>query len=247
MKHSSLTLVIAACCVPFVPMTASNAIALPVQAGGGGDYYSGPDHQITRSALAFVGAGLGPMGSASLAGLRYDDTNIGLGNAYVAGIALPVAPMTLLRVWGTRFIGDESFRAWRVKTGPQMTLPGGPALGLYYTHFADDATARSDGATAELSVPLLANVNGRATASHATAPGALRSTQGSVGLSWNPFHALELSGEVGLARGGALSSGLAPSRGVLDQLLGGPPSSSSASKPPGTDPTALVGLRVTLP
>src|SRR5262249_30233199 len=156
-----------------------------------------------------------------LAALRYDDTNIGIGNAYVAGVGVPVFATATVRAWGTRYVGDETFRGWRVKAGPQFTVPAGPTFGLYYSHYEDNAEGKSDGATGELTMPLVAGLNGRATATHASAPGQPASTAGTIGLSYSPLHALELSGEVGLARGNAASQA-APPRGVLKKLLEGP-------------------------
>jgi len=228
-----------------VSTLSSVAVAGPLQVGGGCDYYSGPNHQITRSALVLVGAEFGPAAGASIAGIRYDDTIVGTGNACLASIGVRLAPMTHLRAWGTRYVGDESFRAWRLKGGPQLSLSGGQSLGLYYMHYSDNADGRSDGASAELNVPLSARLSAQASASHATAPGDQRSTQGSVGLSWNPVRRIELTGAMGFARGGA-ASGFVPSRGPLDQLLGGP-RQQRPTPTPSTEAVALVGVRVTFP
>ena len=228
-----------------VPVLASVAVAGPLQVGGGYDYYSGPNHQMTRSALALVSAELGRSGSASLAGIRYDDTIVGTGNAYLGGLGVRLAPMTNLRAWGTRYVGDESFRAWRLKGGPQLSLPGGRSLGLYYMHYSDNAEGKSDGVSGELNLPLFPGLSAQASAAQATTPGDQRSTQGSVGLSWTIVHGLELTGEMGIARGGAASE-FVPSRGPLDLLLGGPPPSTTTTTT-STESLALVGVRVTFP
>ena len=229
----------------FLPLVSSVTVAAPLQGGGGFDYYSGPDHQITRSALAVVSAGLGPACSASLAGIRYDDTIVGTGNAYLAGFGVRLATLASLRAWGTRYVGDGSFGASRLKAGPQLNLPGGQSLGLYYMRYSDNADGKSNGVSGELETPLLANLSAQVSASQATAQGDQHSTQASVGLRWAVVHQFELGGELGLARGGA-ATGFVPSRGPLDQLLGGPP--SSAPKPtPLTHPLALVGVRVMFP
>ena len=229
----------------FVLLVSPVTVAAPLQAGGGFDYYDGPNHQITRSALAVVSAGLGPTCSASFAGIRYDDTIVGTGNAYVAGFGVGLATKANLRAWGTRYVGDKSFGAWRLKAGPQFNLPGGQSLGLYYMHYADNADGKSDGVSGELDMPLFASLSAQANASQAMAQGDQRSTQGSVGLRWNVVHQLELTGEMGLARGGA-ASGFVPSRGPLEQLLGGPPP-NAPKQGPITHPLALVGVRVTIP
>src|SRR5690242_19244550 len=117
----------------FTTLSASLAAAAPVSAGGGFDYYSGPNDQIDRSVIATVAAGLGPTGSVSISGLRYDDNKIGKGNGGVLGLGLPLAPVVTLQAWGSRFIGDQDFRAWRFKGGPRVGLPLGVNAGLYYS------------------------------------------------------------------------------------------------------------------
>jgi hypothetical protein len=156
-----------------------------------------------------------------------------------------------LRINGTRFIGDGSFRAWRAKVGPQLGLPGGRSVTLSYTHFRDDQGTRSNGAVAEGITPLLPRFTGKASASYATAPQGPPAVQGSLGLGWRLLRNLELSCEVGLARNGAGAAGQPfPSRGTLDglPLIGGgssPPSAPESSRE--VDATLLLGMRVTLP
>src|SRR5262249_27564771 len=134
--------------------TAGSAFAAPFQVGGGYDYYSGPADQITRTGLAMASVGFGPMGNASVLGLRYDDNQTGKGNGFAGGIGMPLLPASTLQVWGYRYIGDDTFRGWRVKAGPRFGIPGGSNIGLYYTHYEDNSDTRLDGGLAELSVPL---------------------------------------------------------------------------------------------
>jgi hypothetical protein len=181
----------------------------------------------------------------SLTGLRYDDNLIGRGNGGIVGLGLPLAPAATFQIWGTRFIGDQDFRAWRLKGGPRLGLPVGVNAGLYYSHFEDNIGDRSDGAIAEVAAPLVAHFTGRASAAAATLPRDLKSFEGTVGLGWAPVHGLELSGDVGIAHNGSIGAG-PPSAGPLGlPLLGGPPGQSTTNSR--TDRTFLLGVRVTLP
>src|ERR1043166_5652152 len=194
---------------------AASASASPSLVGGGGfDYYQGPGGEFTRSALGIVGASAAG-GSATLAVMRYADNLTGDGMGYVGSVGAPVSPTTTLRGWASRFVGDDSLRAWRVKAGPLVQIPSGGTVGVYYTHAEDNLGGRSDGGSAELSLPFASRFTGRAAAAFATAPGGLHAGQGSDGLGFTPTHGLELTGEVGLARNGTLTTSPGPSRGPL--------------------------------
>ena len=220
-------------CACIVVTSAGTAGAAPYQVGGGYDYYSGPADQITRTAIAIGTVGFGHEGNATLAALRYDDNQAGAGAAVVAGVGLPMAPLSTFQLWGYRYIGDETFRGWRLKAGPQIGMPGGSTLGLYFSHYEDNSDAHSNGGIGELNVPLVDHLTGRASVSFASAPGDLRSTELGLGLSWLAARSLELSGEVGLAQNGALTSALLPSgSGSVESI---------------TESTYQVGVRVMFP
>jgi len=240
-----MALVASAVFSAFFPAPASTA---PVSVGGGFEYYSGPGNQITRTAQGIVVMGAGPAGSLSLTALRFDDTNVGEGNALAASLGLPLAALATLRVTGMRFIGDESYRAWRVKAGPELGLPASSRLGLYYTHFEDQADFRSDGLVGEASMPLAGGLTGRANASYAWAPDQLSSKQAAIGLGWAPVRFLEIYGEGGVAVDGALATSPIPSREILPlPILGEPASGGPTRKESGTEGTATVGFRVMFP
>ena len=224
------------------------ACAAPLTVGGGFDYYSGPSDQITRSALAIASLGFGSSGSASIAGLRYDDSSVGEGSGVAVAVGLPLAPASALRLWGSEYAGSD-FRAWRVKAGPQASLPRAASLGVYYTHYQDNADSRNDGVVGELGTPLVSRLTGRASASYATDPGGLPSTQGSIGLGWSPIHSLELSGEVGIARNGGLGGAPLPAHRAVDLPLigGGPGQGSKGTAETSYGPTILVGVRAVFP
>jgi hypothetical protein len=211
----------------------TSAVAQPtLVAGGGLEYYDGPD-QLTRSAMAIVGAEASGR-SASLALMRYSDSQVGDGMGYALGIGVPLAPGAELRAWGTRFVGDETLRSWRVKFGPLAEFAGLSTAGLYYTHAEDNAGLRSNGAAAELTTPLGARFTGRAGAAHASAGDGLNATQATVGLGFAPVPSVELSAETGLARNAAFLT--APGSGGLIR--------SETSR---MEPVLLLGVRVLLP
>ena len=220
----------------------------PFVVGGGYDYYSGPGGETTRSGLAIGAIELGPGGSLTLAGMRYDDSIVGEGNAFMLGAGFPFVPLTSMRVWGTRFIGDESYRAWRVKGGPMATLPSGATLGLYFQRWQDNVDFRSNAVIAEASVPVIQHFTARGSAAWASLPSDLDAAQGTVGLAWSPLRVLELSAEVGVARNGSIVTSTAPAeRGPLSPILGSPPGRTTTSTESRTDGTALLGVRVLFP
>lgn len=226
----------------------AGAHAGPLFVGGGYDYYAGPNDQKTQTMMATAGANL-MVASFSLTGMRFDDDFVGKGNGVTAAVGFSAFPLTTMRLYGTRYIGDEdTFRAWRVKVGPQFGLPTGQHLGLYYSHYDED-NATSDGASAELEVPIVAGWTGRGAATYATS-GGIRSSQGSLGLAWKPASMLEISTDVGFARnGGAASTQPFPSRPPIDlPLIGGGSGSPSTSDASGsTEATILAGLRFSFP
>lgn len=220
--------------------------ASPTFVGGGGyELYAGPDGQRTRSAMALVGAEDGGR-CVSLAYTRYSDARIGDGSGYVLAIGVPVVPAAAVRVWGSRYVGDETLRAWRVKAGPLFELNGVGVAGFYYSHARDDTGLRSDGASLELAVPIGSRFTGRGAAAYAVASDGVRAGQGTVGLGVAPVHALELVAEAGFAHNASLITSSAPARGPLDPLFGGNGGDAGA-KASRMDPVLLFSVRVLLP
>jgi hypothetical protein len=222
------------------------AAAGPSLVGGGGlDYYQGPGGETTRSAIAIAGVVSGDaVGTLSLT--RSLDSVIGDGVGFGGSLLLPLDRDQSLCAWGSRFAGDDSLHAWRVKLGPLFKLAGGGTTGVYYSHAADDQGGHADAGTVELALPLRTGFTGRASAAYGSAPGGLRSALGSVGLAWAPGHGLELAGDVGVARNGALSTSPGPVQGPIARLLGrGGGGQTSADGR--VDSLLHFGLRVLLP
>jgi hypothetical protein len=226
------------------------AEAASLTAVGGYDHYAGAAGQRTDGAVGALVLGVAG-GDLMVAGVRYDDTTIGPGTSLTAGVGVPVGGAKL-RIAGTRFLGDDAFRAWRAKIGPQLSLPGGRTLTLSYQRYQDNQSSHSNGAIAEATAPIMERLGAKASASYATVMEGPAAVQGSVGLSWSPIAHLELSGEVGAARNASAVAGQPiPGR----QPIGGLPILGGGSSG-GTGPssiqeqvvrTVLVGVRVSLP
>ncbi|HKQ56745.1 MAG TPA: hypothetical protein VJY35_02650 [Candidatus Eisenbacteria bacterium] len=227
---------------------AGSAQASPVTAVGGYDHYAGPLGQNIDAVLGAVVLGAGGS-DLMLAGVRYDDNLSGQGITVTGGVGVPLAPMTKLRINATRIIADETFRAWRARVGPQLSLPRGTSLSLWYAHYQDHLGGRSNGAIAEAAAPIVPKLSGRASASYATTSQGPPAVQGSVGLGWSVVSHLELSGELGLARNASGAAGTPGGGGPLGGLpiLGGSNGGSSGGTVEQVDTTFLIGLRVTLP
>ena len=222
--------------------------AAPLAAGGGFDYFSGPGGQITRSALAIASLATAGGGAVTLAGIRFDDSDVGAGTAVLGAVAAPLAPAVSLRAWGTRYLGDGAFRAWRLKAGPWVGRDGGPNLGLAYQRSTDNAGGRSDAAIAEAAMPLAPRWTGRASAAYASVTGSPNAAQAALGLDWSPTGPLTLSADVGLARNGALATAPVPRRGLLGlPLLGGGQDAAPAEGSRGAAATVLLGMRLLFP
>jgi hypothetical protein len=229
-------------------LAASAVRSAPLSATGIVSHADGPFGRTTRSAVAVVTASPVPGLSLSAGAMRYDDTVIGAGTGMIGGVGLPLAPLASLRAWGHRYQGDDGFDAWRVKVGPELGLPRGTTLGVYFAHDASDGDQRSNAAIGELALPLAAGLTGRMNAAFASAGADAASTQGALGLGWSPIPRLELSGEIGFARNGWTTAPFPTRRTGGLPLIGGggtvtePPRDESA-----TEPTFQLGAAVSFP
>ena len=194
-----------------VLLAAAPVAAAPVGVGGGVDYSSGPGDQTTRSVTGLVSLNAGPR--LTLGAMRYDDNVAGAGSAGLAVADVALAPLTRVQIAGARFVGDGAFRAWRLKAGPEFTLPGGPNLGVYYVHVEQQGGIRSDGATGELALPMSDRVVARVGGSWATITGSPQMAQGTLGLTYSPDSRVAVSGDVGLGRNGSVTTSTVPTAG----------------------------------
>lgn len=190
-------------------LLAAAAQGSPLSGGAGVDYLSGPGGQSTKSAVAF--ASLTLVGAdVTVAGARYDDNQIGNGVTGSGSVGLPLSPATKLRIAGMRSIGDDTYRGWRVKAGPEWTLPGGPTLGLFYTHARDNTPSTSNFASGELDVPVQGVVAAQGSLTYGSLPDGLHTTQAGLGLRVTPSNRFLLSVECDVGRNviGGLEGGV---------------------------------------
>jgi hypothetical protein len=223
-----------------LPLPAAGVAAPALSGSAGYDYYAGPSDQTTRS---FSGVGAADFGrfNSSLALTRFDDSEAGRGWSVTGAGAASLGGPTWLHGMATRYIGDATYRAWRLKVGPSFDLAGGSSLGIYFAHYSDDSSNTSNSAIAEFGMPLGANLIGRAAGSYGRAQDQ-GSGQASVGATWTPAHHLELSADLGVAQAGSGAAGAFPSSKKVKKTAG--PSTSTSIPASGT---AEVAVRFTFP
>ena len=230
-----------------VGFPSASVIAAPLSGGAGIDYSSAPNGQTTKDALGFLTLALGRCDGTAV-GARYEDTLVGNGLSGTLNLGLPVAKMVFVRAMGSRFLGDETYRAWRLKAGPQVVLPTGQTVSLSYVRFEDNAAWISNSVVGELTIPRGESLSVKAGATYGSLPDGLTNFQGSVGLNWVAAkHLLLMSelgagenvttiststGGVGIGRGGS---------GVRGRRSGGSSTQNQFAA------TASFGLRVLVP
>ena len=218
------------------------AAAAPLETVVGLEVARGTEERVTRAAFAGVGLGLGARAAASVALAGTDDSAVGRSSALVAGIVVAPSETARLRLRAVRSLDAGRTPAFvRVFAGPEFGAADATRLGLLYVHESNAAGDRSDGARAELAGPVAAGWTARLNTAWGTVPGGPDALSATVGTSFAPARHLELVGELGVARGTALSQ-----QGPLDRLPGDPVPGAAATTTKAT-PIALVGFRVTLP
>jgi hypothetical protein len=162
---------------------------------------------------------------------------------------MTVVPLASAQLQASRYLGDESFRAWRVKAGPQLELPGGARVLVAWSRYHDDSGAQADGAVLESSAPVTSSLIARLNGAVAENPDGRRASEAAAGLSWTAAPHVQLLGDVGFARNGGTSLSQPVPRSTLGNLLGIGP--GAASEPPSsrdeTSATGRVGVRLLFP
>ncbi len=223
-----------------LPLPAAGIAAAAFSGSAGYDYYAGPSDQTTRS---FSGVGAADFGrfNAALGLTRFDDSQAGHGWSVLGAGAASLGGPTWLHGSVTRYVGDETYRAWRFKVGPAFDLPGGSSLGIFFAHYSDDSSNTSNSAIAEFSLPMGANLVGRATGSYGRAQDQ-GSGQASVGATWTAIPHLELAADLGVAQSGSGAAGAFPSTKKVKKSAG--PTTSTSNPASGT---AELAVRFTFP
>jgi len=137
-----------------------------------------------------------------------------------------------------------------VKAGPEFQFPSRATLGVYYSHYEDNASTTTDAGIAELAIPVVESIVARASSSYSSTSGNLRSLQGAIGAGWSPVQHLELTGDVGLAQNGVVASApFARRKSSGLPLLGdgtAPPTGNSSNQQL-VEPTFQFGVRLLFP
>jgi len=198
------------------------APALADTSGLIGADYSSVGGQITKGAvgaavLAFDGGGF-----LTAAGAGYDDNRIGDGVSLTAGVGAPLGAFALARAFGTSWLGENDYRAWRLKAGPFFQWGGGTWVGLSFVRFDDGDGGDATGGMLEASVPVAPTWRAVATGSAASIGDGRESASGSAGVAWQPTSRWEVQIEGGAARNGSLGT-TSGSAGGGGGLLGGLP------------------------
>jgi hypothetical protein len=233
-------------------LLAGAAQGSPLSGGAGVDYTSGPDGQSTKAGVAFASVALAGA-DVTVAGARYDDNQIGNGVTGIGSAGIPLSPATKLRVTGARSIGDDTYRGWRVKAGPEWALPGGPTLGLFYTHTSDNFPSTSNFASGELNVPVQGALAAQGSLIYGSLPHGLHTTQAGLGLRVSPSKRFLLSAEFDVGRNviGGLEGGV-PGGGSGRVHTGGSAKRTTGGSTGTTSSSDLVsslqlGFRVLIP
>lgn len=188
----------------------------PVTTTAGYEYYTGPDHQFTRTLGGELEAHLRSE-SVSLSLGRFDDESAGAGLKVGAGLGLPLAPRTQIKLAFDHALGDSSYKAWELRAGPAIKLLRGETLTLTYVHSQDNQDATSNGASTELEVPLIGDHLGASgSVSYARVNG-LGGLEGMAGLSASLLDHLEIEGELGYSQTGISLHGLFPGHDVVQK------------------------------
>jgi hypothetical protein len=202
-----------------IALTARPAGAGTVSGGAGFDYQTGPNAQSYRSALLFASAER-DLGDLTLAAIRYGDSRVGPGVGGFANAGVAVTPRLRVRAVGLRAVGDQTYRAWRWRLGPEIHTASDLTLGVYYLRLTDNAGESLSSAGAELGAPLARNVTGQIGSSYGTWNSAATTAQASLSGTWQPLPRVLLLGEVDVGRNLTATTAAGPSGGGA---LGGLP------------------------
>ncbi len=244
-----LTAAAVATSTPVTPAMADTAGLL-------GADYSSTESQVTKGLVGAAVLGFSNGGFLTAAGTRYEDTLIGDGVSVTAGAGAPVAGALIARVFGTRWIGANEFRAWRLKAGPFVQWGGGASLGLSFVRHTQADGATATGGIAEASLPLSPRWRALVTGTAASLGQGGQSASGSAGVAWQAAPRFEVQAEAGVARNGALGTSAGQATGGGGPLGGLPlldRGQERAAAPRGGEEAAqvsgtfTVGLRVLFP
>jgi hypothetical protein len=210
--------------LPFLALVTSLAAgpagAATLSGGGGFDYQTGPHTQSYRSGLLFASAE-GTPGDLTLAGIRYEDSRLGWGTGLFANAGVTMAPHVAARATVLRAIGNDAYRAWRWRVGPEVRLASDRTLGVYYLRLTNNAGESFGSGGVEFGAPLSPTVTAQVGSSYGRWNTDATTAQATVSGTWHPLGHVLFLGEVDLGRNLATTSTTGPSGG--GGALGGLP------------------------
>ena len=218
-------------------------------AGAGYDYQGGPHGLTWRAPLAF-GTVAGEEGDATLAVYRYHSSDTGWGWSGLANLGLSFGSDAGGRVVGTRAVGDQDYRAWRVQGGPTVRLRGGRSLFAYVAHFEDNQEAKLTQVGAEAGIPLSPVVSGLAGGALGKWQGDVSSAQGVLGITYSGWKSLHVFGQVMFGKNIASASSLtggAANGPFTTRGRGHSMSSAEGASTSSTDAAGFLGIRIFVP
>lgn len=216
MTTQTIGFVLAAAILSASPPASADTVGLV------GADYSTVKGQVTKGVVGAAVLAFQNGAFVSAAGTRYDDNLIGDGTSVTAGVGAPIRSGILARVFGTRWIGANEFRAWRVKAGPFFQWGGGTSVGLSFVRHQQDDGTRATGGIAEASVPVAARWRALVSGSAASLKGGGETVSGSAGVAWQAASRLEIQAEAGVARNGTLGTTASSTGGGGGPLSGLP-------------------------
>ena len=212
-------------------------------AGVGADYFSGPDGQIVRDVLGYVGTSA-KRSDLTFAVARYDNSHIGPGTSVSAVGTFLVEPTTFVQLSGTRSVGSQGFRAWRLSAGPIFGIGQGRWLALTLSRSQDTFGTGAMGVTSEMGIPLSPRVAGSVRASMASVEEGGTSFLGTAGATWSPASRMQLFGELSVGRDViALPQGGGVPAGGASSGIGATTPQGSTGPEIVSGPSFLAGVR----
>jgi hypothetical protein len=186
----------------------------PLNTTAGYEYFAGPDGQETQTVTGEVEAKYHRM-SATLSAGRVHDIGAGTGWTLGAGLGVPVARRTQLKLNTERTSADSDYVAWKVEAGPAFDFGHDRTLTLTYVRVEDTDQTITNGASAELEGPLVPDhLTASGTLAY-TNTGSLNGVEGTAGLSWTPVDHVEIEGDAGYTQTGISLNGPLSSKHVV--------------------------------
>ncbi len=215
MRPSLPTLAILVCLVAR-PVNAGTA-----SAGAGFDYQTGPRAQSYRSALLFASAAR-DAADLTLAAIRYGDSSVGPGIGAFANAGVAVTSQLRVRAIGLHAIGDDAYRAWRWRLGPEFHLGSDVTLGAYYLRLTNNSGESFGSGGVEVGGPIGHGVTGQIGSSYGRWNSDATTAQGSLSGTWSPRSRLLFLGELDVGQNLTTTTTAGPSGGgTLGGLPGG--------------------------